>query len=252
MTTRFFFDTEFIEDGRTIELISIGMVSSVTEPQEPVGHAAPQPNPSNSDEPWVHGRFYAISKDCDFSRADKWVKENVIAKLPPRNTHPWITRAQLRKRIEVFIRSHQPPYEFWAYFADYDWVVFCQLFGKMIDLPDGFPMYCNDLKQEMKRLGLKRENLPPNENEHDALADAKWAQRCWIALRRYEQKRANEQRERALDALSLAALRECERAIEQRDKFLLTGERTAANGGTHDTCFRAAFAEVLEGDAHGV
>lgn len=39
------------------------------------------------------------------------------------------------------------PNEFYAYYADYDWVAFCSLFGKMIDLPEGFPMYCKDLKQ---------------------------------------------------------------------------------------------------------
>jgi hypothetical protein len=39
------------------------------------------------------------------------------------------------------------PHEFYAYYADYDWVVFCTLFGKMINLPTGFPMYCKDLKQ---------------------------------------------------------------------------------------------------------
>jgi hypothetical protein len=38
---------------------------------------------------------------------------------------------------------------FYAYYADYDWVAFCWLFGKMIDLPDGFPKYCKDLKQEL-------------------------------------------------------------------------------------------------------
>lgn len=37
--------------------------------------------------------------------------------------------------------------DFYAYYADYDWVAFCWLFGKMIDLPKGFPMYCKDLKQ---------------------------------------------------------------------------------------------------------
>jgi hypothetical protein len=37
--------------------------------------------------------------------------------------------------------------EFYAYYADYDWVAFCWLFGKMMDLPTGFPMYCFDLKQ---------------------------------------------------------------------------------------------------------
>ena len=37
--------------------------------------------------------------------------------------------------------------QFYAYYADYDWVAFCWLFGKMIDLPKGFPMYTIDLKQ---------------------------------------------------------------------------------------------------------
>ena len=47
------------------------------------------------------------------------------------------------KSLELY-----PP-KFYAYFADYDWVVFCWLFGKMIDLPKRFPMYCIDLKQEL-------------------------------------------------------------------------------------------------------
>ena len=41
--------------------------------------------------------------------------------------------------------------EFYGYYADYDWVVFCWLFGGMIDLPSGFPMYCRDLKQELDK-----------------------------------------------------------------------------------------------------
>lgn len=46
------------------------------------------------------------------------------------------------------------PIEFYAYYADYDWVVFCWLFGKMIDLPKGFPMYCKDLKQMLDEYAL--------------------------------------------------------------------------------------------------
>ena len=45
-----------------------------------------------------------------------------------------------------FTKQEATP-EFYAYYADYDWVVFCWLFGRMIDLPEGFPMYCRDLKQ---------------------------------------------------------------------------------------------------------
>lgn len=68
--------------------------------------------------------------------------------------------------------------EFYGYFADYDWVVFCWLFGLMIDLPKGFPYYCLDLKQMMYERGLdgewKRTVCPDTEEEHDALADARW------------------------------------------------------------------------------
>jgi hypothetical protein len=97
--------------------------------------------------------------------------------------------------------------EFYGYYSDYDWVVFCWLFGNMIDLPSGFPMYCNDLKQtlderilsgciikhryadfserdismdrgntfdEVFRIIKEQPNYPKQTNEHNALADAKW------------------------------------------------------------------------------
>ena len=76
--------------------------------------------------------------------------------------------------------------KFYAYYADYDWVAFCWLFGKMINLPKGFPMYCIDLKQEfdnevylgqVKELYLDLKNhskYPKQENEHNALSDARW------------------------------------------------------------------------------
>ncbi len=83
--------------------------------------------------------------------------------------------------------------KFYAYYCSYDWVVFCWIFGKMIDLPKSFPMYCRDLQQIKdevfeRRLLKSKENfkdfeLPPiktwnnyptQENEHNALDDAKW------------------------------------------------------------------------------
>lgn len=83
---------------------------------------------------------------------------------------------------------------FYAYYADYDWVVFCWLFGNMMNLPKCFPMYCRDLKQIMddvaiiydddpytnldidgKLTYLKTDSrFPKQENEHSALDDAKW------------------------------------------------------------------------------
>jgi hypothetical protein len=92
--------------------------------------------------------------------------------------------------------------EFYAYFADYDWVVFCWLYGNMMSLPQGYPRYCRDLKQMLDQKIEKIDNIskhfgvdqntegydlskklefvkatkkyPKNTKEHDAMADAKW------------------------------------------------------------------------------
>ena len=54
---RFFYDTEFIEDGTTIDLVSIGVVDET-------------------------GReFYAVSTEFDPSKAINWVRRNVLDKL---------------------------------------------------------------------------------------------------------------------------------------------------------------------------
>lgn len=39
--------------------------------------------------------------------------------------------------------------QFYGYYSHYEWVLFCSLFGKMTDLPKGFPLYCRDLKQTL-------------------------------------------------------------------------------------------------------
>lgn len=97
--------------------------------------------------------------------------------------------------------------EFYAYYADYDWVVFCQLFGYMMDLPYNFPMYCQDIKQLMDNIVMNPSGLvakkfsnktyllkeglnylkglsgyPKQENEHNALADAKWNKKLYNFL----------------------------------------------------------------------
>ena len=88
--------------------------------------------------------------------------------------------------------------EFYGYYSDYDWVVFCWLFGKMIDLPKGFPMYCIDLKQLLDEMpnritrtvfgyrtveDIKNDpSYPKQINEHNALADARWNKQLYDFL----------------------------------------------------------------------
>ncbi len=206
---KYFIDTEFIEGftkplvGKSrhyIDLISIGIV----------------------DE---HGRkFYRICKDYNYNDADAWVKENVILPMyiqtvsgdarnryDVTNFHKYYGCSKQKIvddlleffgcwRDSLFYRAPDN-IEVYGYYADYDWVLFCSLFGRMIDLPKGFPMYCKDLKQMLdekvstfsnsdfftkfhikKEMSLseklteikKHTQYPQQETEHNALDDAKW------------------------------------------------------------------------------
>jgi len=156
--SRFFFDTEFMEDGKTIELLSIGIVCD-------------------------DGReYYAANREADVSKANPWVRENVLPHLPPKDSADWKSRIQIRDDVLAFVRAAPNRPQFWAYFADYDWVLFCQLFGRMIDLPQGFPMYCMDLIQLADALGKPK--LPPHTGtHHNALDDARWNVKVFRFLR---------------------------------------------------------------------
>ena len=80
---------------------------------------------------------------------------------------------QWRKTLLKFMnpKKYGKP-ELWGYYADYDHVLFAQSFGKMIDLPKGFPMYTLDLKQWAVMLGDPQLPPLPGGREHHALDDA--------------------------------------------------------------------------------
>jgi hypothetical protein len=148
---KIWFDTEFIEDGKTIDLISIGMVRE------------------------DGAKYYAENVECDLSKASPWVRENVLPLLG--GTNPPMRRYMIADDVRAFV-GHKP--ELWAYYADYDWVVLCQLFGTMMDLPESWPMYCRDVKQLCDDLGNPK--LPPQDGEHNALKDALWTKKAWTYL----------------------------------------------------------------------
>jgi hypothetical protein len=60
-------------------------------------------------------------------------------------------------------------------------VALAQLFGTMVDLPHGIPMYTNEFMQEWRRAG--KPPLPGKpENAHNALADAAWLAAAHLLL----------------------------------------------------------------------
>lgn len=155
---KFFLDTEFLESGRSmpLQLVSIGIVCEN-------GH-----------------EFYAVSSDFNPDSANDWVKANVLPHLSGER-HPI---QEIAVKMLEFINLHrgESKPEFWGYYSDYDWVVFCQMFGTMMDLPKGFPMYCRDLKQWCDDLGNPK--LPEQvSTEHNALCDARWNREVFDFLR---------------------------------------------------------------------
>jgi hypothetical protein len=175
---RYFYDCEFIEDGRTIDLVSIGVV----------------------DE---HGReFYAISTEFDPTPALPWVRRNVLDRLPSPGHPAWRSRQRIRDDLYEFLveplrrdeaasgASSTPPgprrpyeIELWAWYAAYDHVVLAQLWGRMPDLPREIPRFTKDLRQLWDERG--RPPLPQSAQRHDALVDARHNLARWRAMQNH-------------------------------------------------------------------
>jgi hypothetical protein len=147
---RFFYDCEFIEDGTTIELISIGVVDESGERE-----------------------LYLVSNEFDAGRAGPWVRRNVLDKLPAPSSGAWKSRREIRDQLLDFLTEGGASPHLWAWYGAYDHVAFCQLWGAMPQLPRSLPRYTRDLRQLWEEAGSPA--LPPEPADaHDALADARF------------------------------------------------------------------------------
>jgi len=208
---KYFIDTEVKEKPHTIDLISIGIVCEDGREYYAIS------NNFNLKEVWkdewlrenvlktLYSDLYKMVSTYD--KTYHWRLFEPFTRKSIRNLIRWYgkTNVQIAKETLYFCSNgyfdqtgfnldeakkyelyDQFKPEFYAYYADYDWVVFWWLFGRMMDLPKGFPMYCKDLKQMMDEKGLdkdwKRENCPDPEGEHNALVDARWNLRLYNAL----------------------------------------------------------------------
>jgi 3' exoribonuclease, RNase T-like len=154
---RYFYDCEFIEDGRTIDLVSIGVVDET-------------------------GReFYAVSTEFDPDRAIEWVRRHVLDKLPPPADSAWRSRARIRDDLLAFLVAPGEPIELWAWMAGYDHVALAQLWGDMRALAPPIPRFTHELRQLFEAAGSPPLPAAPAD-QHDALADARHNLARWRAL----------------------------------------------------------------------
>jgi hypothetical protein len=120
---RFFYDCEFIEDGTTIDLVSIGVVAE------------------------TGAEFYAVSTEFDPDRAIPWVRRNVLDQLPSPSSPVWKSREQIRAELLAFLTDQGGRIELWAWMSAYDHVCLAQLWGDMRALPRTIPRFTHELRQ---------------------------------------------------------------------------------------------------------
>src|SRR6476469_7191403 len=166
---RYTYDFEFKEDGKTIDPISMGMVNMDTGAE-----------------------LYLVFNDFDTHKVaqDKWLMDNVMSSIEhvthtsqnflgePVTMDLMVTdpkavdKATGAIMVLEFVHGYSN-IEWWNWYGAYDHVALCQLFGRMIDLPKGLPMYSNDIKQLHK---LARWAAMPKQPEglHNALEDARF------------------------------------------------------------------------------
>jgi len=172
---KYFLDTKFIDDGFTIELISIGIVAE-------------------------DGReFYNINRNCKFWNASEWVRDNVLEPMgilihgdfqaiyqDTYDISSECVKHDITKNIIEFFNGDYD-IEIWGWYCSYDWVVFCQLFGPMVDIPKGMPYSMMDLRQAMR--GIPKHQRPKVKGNHNALDDARGIRDAFMELEKLQNKK---------------------------------------------------------------
>jgi len=146
---KYWFDFEFEENGETIKPISVGFICE-------------------------DGReYYAEFAEYNRASAPAWLSENVIPLLGG----PIKPTAVIALDLVDFLGASP---EIWGWFGSYDWVVLCQLYGTMMQLPASWPMF---QRESMNYVPYGWRQPRRVTAEHHALYDAIWQKQAWEKLR---------------------------------------------------------------------
>jgi hypothetical protein len=170
---RYFIDTEFEENGRTIIPISLGIVAEDGRELYLINREYMQSYHDGEPYWW---------KD-ESSVLTPWLCENVCDKISQKDidrygqdyeawgpiVHDFISnKGKIRSRNAV---------ELWGYYAAYDHVTLAQIWGPMIALPEPIPMFTHEIMQLKKKQPYP--DRPSSLPEHNALYDAKYQKLLW-------------------------------------------------------------------------
>jgi hypothetical protein len=190
---KIWYDTEFVDTGDRILLISIGLVAE-------------------------DGReFYGVNEAIGDDRTEigkdilksEWLMKNVVPHLPlgegyggkgwayhpagasfrsgfhlDGNSLDVMPITMIRKHVRAFL-DVTPDAELWAWCGAYDYVMLAQLFGRMLSKPASMPTWTNDLKQLQVQCGVSDDELEANVlnvQPHSAIWDARWTRQAheWL------------------------------------------------------------------------
>jgi len=194
------YDLEFLDDGETIDLVSIGMVSGDGRKLYAINRSMPTerilvhswmrknvwPHLPLKDLPEKRGGAGLFSseyvKKCRCAPVAGTEREYSCFCMNGRldMDHPDVRpMGQIRRLVSDFLLESHPtsPHvdrddiQMWAWYGAYDHVRLAQCWGPMINLPSHIPMLTHDLKSEAMRLGNPK--MPEQAGaEHNALDDA--------------------------------------------------------------------------------
>lgn len=186
---KYYIDTEFVEGAQkksflgfrygetkpTIDLISIGVVCEDGRTYYAVS------SDFNLEEAWYRVQNTTHSDEP----LTYWHRENILLPIyqeyvsgDNRNRIPFTLQgmkqviklygkpnAVIAEEVKSFVydpygptsvlMDENPNIEFYGYYCAYDWVVYCQLFGIMMNLPKFFPYYCKDLFDLLQQKVMK-------------------------------------------------------------------------------------------------
>lgn len=161
--TLFSFDAEFVDTGNSVELISIGLVRQ-----------------DGAELYLENGNFLERSGHL----LDDWMNQHVMGKtfmITAPDDDRIVPHADMAGLVSRFLLADGSSPSIWAHYAPYDYVAFAQLFGRVIDIPDGLPRFAMDFRVMQELTGIKPPSQSP-ENSHHALIDARWGKLAFASF----------------------------------------------------------------------
>lgn len=163
---RYWYDTEFDENGERIIPISFAATSEDGRDLYLINKGYLDAYENNKEYYW---------KGIHRAEPNKFVIDNVLDKISAEDVAQYgLPHGEWSDVLYKYLTDNGNVHdiELWGHFAAYDHIVYCQSFGRMIDLPSPLPMFTND------DMTIRNGQQPPPRGldlpAHHALADAKY------------------------------------------------------------------------------